>query len=76
MGDDQNPQPLIAALIDMAKWQREQIVKNDKTLDYYTFENGEKHFAQYILEMIGNGWHIEAIKSACLLVQKKIIINE
>ena len=48
-----------------AKWQREQIVKHDKTLDYYTFENGEKHFAQYILEMIANGWHMEAIKSAC-----------
>ena len=48
-----------------ANWQREQIAKRDKTLDYYTFENGEKHFAQYILEMIANGWHMEAIKSAC-----------
>lgn len=29
LGEDQNPQPLIEVLIEMAKWQREQIVKNN-----------------------------------------------
>ena len=54
-----------AAFVVGANWQKEQIAARDKTLDYYTFENGEKRFAQYILEMISNGWHINAIKTAC-----------
>lgn len=53
------------AFKDGANWQKEQIAARDKTLDYYTFENGEKRFAKYILEMISNGWHINAIKTAC-----------
>ena len=61
VGEDQNPKPLIEALIEMAEWQKKQKILDD----YYTFLNGEKHFARYIIEMIKNGWHIEAIKTAC-----------
>ena len=44
-----------------AHWQKEQDIKHG----YVTFLQGEKHFANYILEMINNGWHIMAIKTAC-----------
>lgn len=39
VGEDQNPKPLIDALIEMASWQVQQIIKNAKdgviTFDYY-----------------------------------------
>ena len=44
-----------------ANWQKVQ----DMKYGYITALQGEKRFAHYILEMIANGWHIEAIKTAC-----------
>ena len=53
--------PLIYAFKAGAKWQEKQDIKHG----YITFLQGEKRFANYILEMINNGWHIVAIKTAC-----------
>ena len=44
-----------------AEWQKQQDIK----YGYVTALQGEKRFARFIFEMIGNGWHIEAIKTAC-----------
>lgn len=53
--------PLMYAFKAGANWQKEQDIKHG----YVTFLQGEKRFANYILEMINNGWHIVAIKTAC-----------
>ena len=44
-----------------ANWQKQLDMKRG----YITALQGEKQFARYILEMIANGWHNEAIKTAC-----------
>ena len=32
---------------------------------YHDFQQGEKHAAQNIIEMIHNGWHMNAIEALC-----------
>ena len=32
---------------------------------YHDFQQGEKHAAQNIIEMIHNGWHLNAIEALC-----------
>ena len=44
-----------------AQWQREQEIK----YKHRTFLQGEKSVANYILKMIDNGWHINAIYTVC-----------
>ena len=44
-----------------ANWQKRQ----DMKCGYITALQGEKRFANHILEMIEKGWHIEAVKTAC-----------
>ena len=44
-----------------AEWQKEQEIK----YKHRTFLQGEKSVANYILKMIDNGWHINAIYTVC-----------
>ena len=44
-----------------AKWKEEQEIK----YNHRTFLQGEKSVANYILKMIDNGWHINAIYTVC-----------
>jgi flagellar biosynthesis/type III secretory pathway protein FliH len=39
LGEDQNPEPVIKILIEMAEWQREQVVDGNMLLPFREYDN-------------------------------------
>jgi hydrogenase maturation factor len=54
VGEDQNPQPLIDVLLDMAKWKETQVKKSAKTqhVDKTCKENGNSLTQELVSESI------------------------